>query len=122
MFNSLSDIKKIIHEFQRNSHRYPNVLFVSRKQKHNLFRLLDDKLSSMFECGPYIIDGPQSYTVPASFEDSKEITIFGLKVKWTENIDGVDYFPELDEKVDIRKYSVKTKASNTQEKKRKIVL
>jgi len=85
MFNNIDDIRKEIYRFRKKTNRYPNVIFIPYNERCEIYNLFN---------GHFSID---NYNYKIIEQITGNITIFGIKVKWTENIFGVDYIEEFDD-------------------------
>jgi hypothetical protein len=110
MFDTIQSIWEAIRNFEKVTNRRPNVLFVNDQDKYGFIRMLHREYMNTAERISY----PIYY--PLNFED---IVIFGLKIRFTNSLEGVDYISEIDEmyRQPIEKKSVKIKSN-----KRKIIL
>ena len=110
MFNTIDDIRKAMHEFGVKTGRYPNVIFIAREKKRQFIEEI--YYSSILDTYSPIRD----YL--------GDITICGIKIRWTESIDGVDYLEEFDEKIQykISDPLIKNKPIKIKLNKRKIIL
>jgi len=81
MFNNVDDIRKTMHEFRTNTGRYPNTIFISKEKRRQFIEMAYNT---------FVTD---VYSPVRDFLG--DITICGVKVRWTENIDGVDWIEEF---------------------------
>lgn len=111
MFNNIDDIRKVMYDFRKEHGRYPNVIFISREKKRKFIEEI--YYSSILD-----IDSPiRDYL--------GDITICGIKIRWTESIDGVDYMEEFEEisRQEKNEYFKKVlKPIKIRSNKRKIIL
>jgi len=82
MFKSMQDVHKAIQDFRAYRSRYPNVIFVSKNNKLDFLEM--------------VFNSPFYNDKPIILQNIEEINIFGLQVKFTESLDGVDYMREFD--------------------------
>lgn len=110
MFNNVDDIRKTMYEFRTKHGKYPNVIFLSKEKRREFLEMFHNS---------FTID---VYSPVRDFFG--DITICGVKVRWTENIDGVDYIEEFDEKIQykISNPLIKNKPIKIKSNKRKIIL
>lgn len=72
-----------MHEFRKNTGRYPNVVFISKEKRREFLEMFRNS---------FTID---VYSPVGNFLG--DITICGIRVRWTENIDGVDWIEEFND-------------------------
>lgn len=109
MFNNVDDIRKTMYEFRTKHGKYPNVIFISKEKRREFLEMFHNS---------FTID---VYSPVRDFFG--DITICGVKVRWTENVDGVDWIEEFNEKIQ-QQYQplIKSKPIKTISNKRKIIL
>jgi len=88
MFNNLNDINKAIMDFRLHNGRYPNVIFISKENKASFFK---------------IIDNHYYYSNPS--QGFNEMELLGLKVKFTQSLDGLDYVAEFDKSSSLENFN-----------------
>lgn len=107
MFDNIDDIRKTMHEFRHRNGKYPNVIFISREKRRQFIEQI--YYSSILDINSPIMN----YL--------GDITICGVKVRWTESIDGVDYIEEFAEKF-VQQQCVFKPPVKIKSNKRKIIL
>jgi len=107
MFDNVDDIRKTMYEFRHRNGKYPNVIFISKEKRRQFIEMA------------YNIFVTDVYSPVRDFLG--DITICGVKVRWTESIDGVDYIEEFAEKF-VQQRCVFKPPVKIKSNKRKIIL
>jgi len=81
MFDNINDIRKAMYDFQTKHRKYPNVIFIPRAKRRQFIE--EAYYSSVLEV----------YSPIRNFLE--DFSLLGVKVKWTENTDGVDWIEEF---------------------------
>ncbi len=111
MFDTIESIWIAIGEFEKKTNKRPNILFINNYNKTSFMQLI---------YSDYINNS--RYGISAhSFHSMNEIIIFGLKVKWSNNIEGVDYIEEFDQRF-MQQQKVFKPLTKIKSNRRKIIL